>query len=154
MGRPVVHFEAGGKDARKLAAFYARQFGWKIQMFPTGPTEYGLVQTGSKKGINGGISGTPPGTNSWITFYIEVPSIDPVLAKIRKSGGKVILPRTVMPGMVTLAHFADPAGNVVGLVESRVPPAPKPPKKAKKTKKKPAKKRTAKKRAAKRTAKR
>jgi predicted enzyme related to lactoylglutathione lyase len=31
--------------------------------------------------------------------------------------------RTVLPGMVTMAQFEDPAGNVIGLAESGVPPA-------------------------------
>jgi predicted enzyme related to lactoylglutathione lyase len=31
--------------------------------------------------------------------------------------------RTVLPGMVTLAQFQDPAGNVIGLTESEVPPS-------------------------------
>ena len=33
-------------------------------------------------------------------------------------GGKVVMPLTVIPGMVTMAQFADPQGNVVGLVKS------------------------------------
>ena len=30
---------------------------------------------------------------------------------------------TVIPGMVTMALFADPDGNVVGLVHNETPPA-------------------------------
>ena len=30
------------------------------------------------------------------------------------------MPRTVIPNVVTFANFADPQGNVVGLVESQV----------------------------------
>jgi len=128
MGNPVVHFEIGGKNAKKLNDFYAKNFGWKIDA--NNPMKYGVVATGSDKGIAGGISPPPPsGPQTWVTVYISVPKIDPVLAKIGKSGGKVVMPRTVLPGMVTLAQFQDPAGNLVGLVED-VPPAAAPEKSA------------------------
>jgi predicted enzyme related to lactoylglutathione lyase len=129
MGNPVVHFEIGGKNAKKLNDFYAKNFGWKIDA--NNPMKYGIVATGSDKGIAGGISPPPPsGPQTWVTVYISVPKIDPVLAKIGKSGGKVVMPRTVLPGMVTLAQFLDPEGNLVGLVEDAMPPAAAPEKPA------------------------
>jgi predicted enzyme related to lactoylglutathione lyase len=38
-------------------------------------------------------------------------------------GGKVIMERQVIPGMVAFAQFADPDGNVIGLAETAIPPA-------------------------------
>ena len=58
MGNPVVHFEIGGKNAKKLNDFYAKNFGWKIDA--NNPMKYGIVATGSDKGIPGGISPPPP----------------------------------------------------------------------------------------------
>jgi uncharacterized protein len=141
MGNPVVHFEIGGKNAKKLNAFYAKNFGWKIDA--NNPMKYGVVATGSEKGIAGGISPPPPsGPQTWVTVYISVPKIDPVLAKIRSSGGQIVMPRTVLPGMVTLAQFLDPEGNLIGLIEDDIPPAAGPAKPAAKTRaKKAAKKR-------------
>jgi predicted enzyme related to lactoylglutathione lyase len=134
MGRPVVHFEISGKNGKKLQAFYASQFGWQIDS--NNPMKYGVVNTGAKgksRGINGGIfaaaKGAPPNA---VTIYVSVDRIDPALKKIAKAGGKVVMPRTVIPGMVTFAQFQAPAGNVVGLVEARMPPAPKGAPKAKK----------------------
>lgn len=148
MGRPVVHFEIGGKNAKKLQSFYAKQFGWKINA--NNPMKYGVVETGAppkRKGINGGVFEPPPGAPSQVvTVYIEVPNIAPVLASIEKAGGKTVMPRTPIPGMVTMAQFTDPAGNVIGLVESKIPPAPKPVALAKKvSKNKPQPKKKAKK---------
>lgn len=34
-------------------------------------------------------------------------------------GGKTVVPVTEIPDMVTFAQFADPEGNVVGLVKSQ-----------------------------------
>ena len=38
-------------------------------------------------------------------------------------GGTVVTPVQVIPGMVTLAVFADPEGNQVGIVADEPPPA-------------------------------
>jgi hypothetical protein len=39
-------------------------------------------------------------------------------------GGKIVMPVTEVPGMVTYAMFSDPEGNMVGIVKD-VPPPPK-----------------------------
>src|SRR5947208_16799824 len=44
MGRPVVHWELMSKDPAKVAAFYEKIFGWKIQHMPE--MDYRLVETG------------------------------------------------------------------------------------------------------------
>jgi predicted enzyme related to lactoylglutathione lyase len=44
MGHPVVHFEVMGTDAAKLQKYYADLFGWKINVFPGSPVNYGLVE--------------------------------------------------------------------------------------------------------------
>ena len=68
--------------------------------------------------FNPGIGEIYPGTRSWVTFYVETPSIDASLADVARRGGKVVVPRTVMPD-VTLAIFEDPEGHPIGLVETR-----------------------------------
>ena len=122
MSAPVVHFEIMGKDGLKLQTFYAELFGWKIQnMAEMG--NYGLSETGAngdKKGkgsIDGGVGGTQPGAPNCVTVYIQVKDIDALLKKISGMGGKTVMPRTVIPNVVTFAQFTDPEGNVVGLVE-------------------------------------
>ena len=40
------------------------------------------------------------------------------LDKVESKGGKTVMPVTEIPGMVILAQFADPEGNVVGLVDA------------------------------------
>src|SRR5205823_1826885 len=42
MGRPVVHWELMSKDPAKVAAFYEKIFGWKIQHMPE--MDYRLVE--------------------------------------------------------------------------------------------------------------
>ena len=57
-------------------------------------------------------------------------AFDTALAKVVANGGKVVFPRTPVPGVVVVGLFTDPAGNRMGLVEMdgdkpRVPPAAK-----------------------------
>jgi len=53
MGSPVVHWELMSKEPAKVAAFYEKLFGWKIQHRPE--LDYRIVDTGANAGINGGI---------------------------------------------------------------------------------------------------
>lgn len=57
-----------------------------------------------------------------MTFYIEVDDIEGYLDRAVAAGAEVIVPVTSIPGAVTMALFADPAGAVVGIVDSETPP--------------------------------
>lgn len=115
----VVHFEITGKDGKKLQDFYSGVFGWKIDA--SNPMNYGIVE-GGDGGIGGGISGGD-GQRNQVTFYVEVDEPQAYLNKIESKGGKTVMPVTEIPGMVIFAQFADPEGNVVGIVKSNYPPA-------------------------------
>ncbi len=68
MPNPVVHFEVVGKDGKKLQDFYSKLFEWKIDA--NNQWQYGLVDTGVKDGIRGGIG---PGQGApMVTFYVQV----------------------------------------------------------------------------------
>jgi predicted enzyme related to lactoylglutathione lyase len=116
MGNPVIWFEVSGEDNSGLQSFYSELFGWSVD--DNNPIKYGIVNTGSEKGIQGGIGTTQAGT-SWVTFYVEVPDIKEVLAKVENMGGRVIVPYTEIPEMVTMAVFADPEGHSIGLVQGQ-----------------------------------
>jgi hypothetical protein len=119
MGSPIVHFEIFGKDHAAIKDFYSSQFGWEMQDVMEG---YTLVTTGEGS-IGGGVGTPPEGMDRMVAIYVQVDSIDDALASIEKAGGKAVVPRTVIPGMVVWAQFSDPAGNVIGLVEPGMPPA-------------------------------
>jgi predicted enzyme related to lactoylglutathione lyase len=50
--------------------------------------------------------------------YVQVESVAEYAAKVEKLGGKVIIPRSPVPGMGWFAHFQDTEGNVFALWES------------------------------------
>ena len=123
MGQPVVHFEVVGKDGKKLQSYYSELFGWEIDA--SNPMEYGMItregNTGREGvGIGGGIGQGPDGYDGHVTFYVAVPDVEQALQKAESLGGRrVIGPETIMD-MVTLGHFKDPEGHLVGVVQEQM----------------------------------
>ena len=117
MPNPVVHFEISGKDGPKIQQFYGDAFGWSVDA--SNPMGYGIVEA-QEGGIAGGITGAD---NPGVTFYVQVDDLVAALEKIGSLGGKTVMDVTTIPGMVTMALFSDPEGNVVGLVDAETPPA-------------------------------
>jgi uncharacterized protein len=114
MGAPVTWFEIISANSEGLREFYATAFDWKLRTVEGFP--YALVDTGVDGAIPGGI-GEAQGPNQ-VIFYIEVNDPQVNLDRIERLGGKTVVPVTQLPGLVTFAHFADPEGNVIGLVKA------------------------------------
>ena len=117
----IVHWELMGPDAGALNSFYHELFGWKSEEVP-GFGGYSMVAE-DDSGLSGAIGAGNEHMPAYQTMYIEVASVDEHLAKVEASGGSTVMPRTIVPGMVTFGMFHDPAGNLVGLVEEVTPPA-------------------------------
>ena len=115
MPNPVVHFEVLGSNGGTLQEFYRSLFGWKVDA--ANPMNYGLVDTGEKRGIGGGIGAAAPHAPASLTFYVEVDDLASYLHRAESLGGTVLVPPTEIPNMVTFAQFTDPEGNCVGLVK-------------------------------------
>lgn len=115
MGAPIVHFEIMGGQGDQLEKFYGELFGWKINS--NNPMQYGMVETGGgPDGINGGVGPEHDGSRR-VSVYARVADLQATLARVEKLGGKTILPPTEVPGGPELAMFADPAGNVTGIIK-------------------------------------
>jgi len=113
----VVHFEINADDPERAAKFYQEIFGWKIKKWE-GPIDYWLVTTGSEgqPGINGGImKRMNPQASTYNT--VDVPSVDEFSKKITEHGGKVVVPKTAVPGVGYVAYCADTEGNVFGIMQ-------------------------------------
>ena len=106
MSAPIVYFEIAGADGPKLKEFYSTAFGWAID-------SHSSIAAASTGGLKGGIREDPAEK----VIYLGVPDIVAALKKIEEAGGKTVVPRTVVPGVVTFALFTDPAGNRMGLAE-------------------------------------
>jgi len=114
MGAPVVHFEIMGGEGNQLEKFYSELFGWKINS--NNPMKYGVVDTeAGLGGINGGVGPAKDG-NKRVSIYAQVKDLQATLDRVEKLGGKTVLPPTEVPGGPQLAMFADPAGNITGVL--------------------------------------
>jgi hypothetical protein len=109
MDHTIVHFEIPANDSEKLKKFYSGVFGWKIEKGSeemSGPMEYWLLGTVPvdkrmrplRSGINGGLYRKTKETREMKpVMYISVESADDYIEKIKKLGGKVIVPKQEVP---------------------------------------------------------
>ena len=113
----VIHFELPADDPERAIAFYEQAFGWKFEKWD-GPTEYWLVMTGpeDEPGIDGGLARrTDPTTGTENTIGVD--SVDDALVKVESNGGKVLRPKSAVPGVGWLAYCRDTEGNTFGLMQ-------------------------------------
>ncbi len=136
---PVVHFEMGYKDKKRMIKFYEGVFGWKTQQFGEEMGNYVVAQTTDtdkngmvqKKGnINGGFyektknpSSHPP------SVVIAVDDIKAAIKEVKKAGGKInglpthegkhTLEPQMIPGVGLWMSINDTEGNRVSLLQPK-----------------------------------
>lgn len=117
---PIVFFDIAGPASTGLKDFYAELFGWTAaadgnMRVTVSPPLFGTFR----------VEAVPE-----TLIYIGVTDVSAKLEEIVARGGTVDFARLVVPGVVILGMFRDPAGNRVGLVEidstgkAVVPPVP------------------------------
>ena len=121
MAAPVVHIEVRGLDAPGLRDFYEEIFGWvREDGLSIGDYSVGSLGAGELTAATGPVADWKARS---LTFYIQVDDIEATLQRIEAAGGRRVMPRTEGPEfgakhILVFTHFVDPAGNVVGLVET------------------------------------
>jgi uncharacterized protein len=111
-GPAVVHWEVQARDPAAQQRFFGDLFGWNVDA--NNPQNYGMVGPAGPGSIGGGIG---PATDApRASFYVQVPSIADTLDRAATMGAETVMPRTDI-GMVILAQFRDPEGNIIGLIE-------------------------------------
>lgn len=116
--RNVVHFEIPAADVSAAGQFYQELFGWKLHHAPE--FDYTMWEDGS--GSGGGfikVSDTNPAGQ--VLVYIDSDDIDVDLKKVEQLGGKVVTPKTEIPGTGWFGVFKDPTGNLLALYTSMNP---------------------------------
>lgn len=118
-GNPVGWFEIPVHDLDRAQKFYEGVFGVKLSRqhmagaemawFPMGHQGYGA--TGTLIHIPGYFKPSHEGT----LVYFSVKAINPALAKIKRRGGKTLMPKTAIGEHGFIAHFQDTEGNRVAL---------------------------------------
>jgi predicted enzyme related to lactoylglutathione lyase len=123
--RGVVHFEIPADDVARAKGFYGSVFDWQLQDMPdmaytvartTEVDEQTQVPT-SPGAINGGLVPRSADTPTPV-LTVDVESIDQALKQVEDAGGRVVRPRTEIPGMGAFAYVTDTEGNTLGLWEN------------------------------------
>ncbi|MFN2517856.1 MAG: VOC family protein [Jatrophihabitantaceae bacterium] len=122
MGNPVVHVELIGPDPARLRDFCAQLFGWDappgapVAEAVSSTSEYSFITPSEQTPPAAGGIGGGPGYDSHAIFYVGVTNVAEALA-----GAEALEATTVLPpqrnegGQVIVAHFRDPASNLVGI---------------------------------------
>ena len=116
--RNVVHIEIPSANVGAASQFYAELFGWKMQHIPD--FNYTMWEDGS--GFGGGFT-EPSNENpaGKVLVYIDSDDIEADLKKAAALGGKVVHPKTEIPGTGWFGIFEDPSGNMLALYTSANP---------------------------------
>jgi len=111
MDGAVAHWQMITRDPEALARFYEAAFGWSFS------ADNGLgYRTAATGGLDGGVWPAPPGAPEMVQLFIEVADIDAALVRIEALGGKLLMPRQVLPDGDVMALAQDPLGRPFGLM--------------------------------------
>ena len=110
-------FEIPAHDLTRAQRFYEQVTGASLKRETFGPAEMAVFphkKPGSSGAIMKGAGFTP--SESGTIVYIGLDDIKPLLSKVEKAGGAVVLPRTELPGGIGFfAQIRDTEGNRVGV---------------------------------------
>lgn len=115
----VVHFELAADDTTRAIQFYQNIFDWKFTKWGEDGV-YWLIMTGEgpEQGINGGLAQrSEEAPNESTTNIIDIPNLDEFVEKVVAHGGKIVAPRTPVPGVGYLAYCQDTEGNTFGMMQ-------------------------------------
>jgi predicted enzyme related to lactoylglutathione lyase len=115
MKHQIVHFEIPADDVKRAQTFYGELFGWQFSS-PPGFDDYWGVDLGEDASHGIGMMARQNPAHG-PTSYIGVESVADTLAQVEQLGGKVLVPRSPVPGMGWFANCQDTEGNVFGLWE-------------------------------------
>jgi len=112
----IIHFEISADDPMRASAFYERVFGWHIDKWE-GPVDYWLISTDDhdSTSINGAIRQRM--RNETTVNTIDVPSVDEFIQRLISAGGRVVVSKSVVPGVGYHAYCADTEGNLFGIMQ-------------------------------------
>ncbi len=110
----ITHIDIPVDDFDTAKSFYNRLFGWEIHEYP-GYEGYPMWQAPNK--VSGG--GLAPRSDDFTQprSYVEVDSIDEILAAVGGVGGAVLQGKQEISPTSWWAVVRDPSGNVLGLYE-------------------------------------
>ena len=110
----ITHMDIPVDDMGRATAFYNDVLGWQIAEME-GFEGYPMWQAPNQ--VSGGGFVSRDESIPTMRNYVEVDSIDEVLAKVTAAGGSVLLEKSPITETSWFAVFADTEGNQMGLYE-------------------------------------
>jgi hypothetical protein len=124
---PVVHFEMPYEDSERLATFYTRAFGWKMQKLGEEMGDHvlaGTTETDENQMVKipGTINGCFfPRKPNWPARYpsvvIAVDDLQEAMKHVADAGGTILGEPMEIPGIGQYVAFTDTEGNRVGMLQ-------------------------------------
>jgi predicted enzyme related to lactoylglutathione lyase len=117
----IKHFAINADDVPRARHFYEKVFGWRfeawgppnfLQIFPgpgNDPDVYGALQ-GRRELIDGQRT-----VGFECSFAVD--DVDGIAAAVVANGGKILIPKTLIPTVGYLIFFRDTEGNAVGAMQ-------------------------------------
>ena len=117
---PVVHFELPCDDRNRIARFFERAFGWKMQMLGPEMGNYVVATTAEKDAKPGAPAGaigggfytrTPEMPAQFPGIVIAVDDVRAAMKRVTEAGGNVLGEPMDIPGVGAYVAFMDTEGN-------------------------------------------
>ena len=112
----IVWFEIPADNVARAKSFYSKLFGWKISKFPMARPYWHIDTGGADASPDGGMM-ERNGPQHTVTNYISVASVEKSAQTVQKLGGKIMMPKTPVPGMGYFVICQDTEKNMFALWE-------------------------------------
>lgn len=109
-----IHMDIAADDPERAVGFYRKVFGFDVTKLD-GPEPYWLVTPPEGPG-----AGIAKRGLDWqkVTATIDVADADAIADAIVQGGGKILIPKTSLPGVGELVTFEDTEGNVLAALQA------------------------------------
>lgn len=119
----LAHFSVNADNVDRARDFYEAVFGWRFHAY--GPPGFYMIETTAPDMKPAPVLGSLQGRRSLVEGMsmngcectIAVEDIDKTIAAIEGAGGKIVMPKCVLPSIGHLTFFQDTEGNLLGAMQ-------------------------------------
>jgi len=117
-----VHIEIASTDPERTRKFFEDVFDWEFNAIP----EMNYTTYEAPSGPGGGLMTPMENQQPGILNYLLSHDLDADVKKIEQAGGRILMPKTEIPGMGWWIVFQEPTGLVLALYQGRQQARPPP----------------------------
>jgi predicted enzyme related to lactoylglutathione lyase len=119
MANQLAHFAIHADDLERARKFYGGVFGWTFQGIGAPMADFCQIRDGAGQALAplGAIQSrkfnSAPQPVIGFECSIAVNDVDAVARAVEAKGGKIVMPKTAIPGVGWVVKFLDTEGNLV-----------------------------------------